>query len=231
MADVSSEHLKRIPIFRELDLPALRALAALARTRSLVPRDVIVQEGEPARGLQVILAGRANVSMTTSDGRSTTIGELGPGEVIGEISLIDGGMPSATVTALAPGQVICIDREPFLELLEREPRVCLGLLSVLAARLRRLTRWADDLAGLPLGARLAKCLIALLAQHGQQTGPQRHRLALKISQHDLASRIGVSRESVNKHLRRLERAGALTHEAGYMVITDLAQLRSAAEGS
>jgi CRP/FNR family cyclic AMP-dependent transcriptional regulator len=230
MASVTLEQLRRIPIFVDLDAETLESLTRLARIRKCAPREIIVYQDEPAAGVQLMTVGRASVSVTTRDGRATTIGELGPGEIIGEISLLDGGTPSATVTAITRTELICIDRQPFLDLLEQKPRMCIGLLAVIAGRLRRLTRWADDLAGLPLPARLAKCLMALLTEHGQQTGPRRVRIGLKISQNDLATRVGGSRESVNKTLRRMERSGVLTQEAGHLVITDLTQLQGAAKG-
>lgn len=108
--------------------------------------------------------------------------------------------------------------------------MAISLLALLAKRLRRLTRWADDLAALPVPSRLAKCLIALAAEHGQQIGPRRVRLGVRLSQQDLGMRIGVTRESINKHLRRWEQAGILLKEAGYLVIIDVDQLRDLADG-
>jgi CRP/FNR family cyclic AMP-dependent transcriptional regulator len=230
VSGVSREDLRRIPLFRDLERGALEAMAAIARVRRCAPRDVLVTEELPADGLYLITRGRASVSIAGRDGSPVTIGELGAGEIIGEISLLDGGTASATVTALTALDLIAIDRDGFLRLLDRHPRVAVSLLPVLAQRLRRLTRWADDLAALPVPSRLAKCLMALMAEHGQQIGPRRVRLAIKLSQQDLGMRIGVTRESINKHMRRWEQAGILLREAGHLVVCDVDKLRSLAAG-
>jgi CRP/FNR family transcriptional regulator, cyclic AMP receptor protein len=230
VSGVDSEDLRRIPLFRDLERGVLESMADMARVRRCAPRDELVTQEVQAEGLYLITRGRASVSVAGRDGAAVTIGELGVGEIIGEISLFDGGTASATVTALTPLDLIAINRDGFLRLLERHPRVAVSLLAVLAKRLRRLTRWADDLAALSASSRLAKCLLALVAEHGQQVGPGRIRLGVRLSQQDLGMRIGVTRESINKHLRRWEQAGILLKEAGHLVIIDIDKLRKLAAG-
>jgi len=228
VAAIDAELLKNIAIFRALDAGALASLASQAWIKSCARRETIVEQGVPAPAVYVVSQGRANVSVVGRDGRTVTIRELGPGEIIGEVSLFDGGPPSATVTALTDVELVVIDRASFTALLEQSPQIAIALLSVLASRLRRITAWADDLAGLPVSARLAKCLLGILAEHGQPTGPNRYRIGERISQQALAERIGVTRESINKHLKRLGRAGIVVQEAGHLVITDRAALEAAA---
>jgi CRP/FNR family transcriptional regulator, cyclic AMP receptor protein len=225
VSGVEIEPLRRIPLFKTLDEEALATLAERARIRHYDPRDAIVEQDVPASAVYIIDRGRAAVSVMARDGRAVTIRELGPGEIIGEVSLLDGGPPSATVTAITRTALIAIDRASFRDLLQQRPRIAVDLLPLLASRLRRLTAWADDLAGLPLPARLAKCLLGIVSEHGQQVGPKRIRIGQKLSQQDLARRLGVTRESVNKHIRRLERNGILEQENGYLVITDIARLQ------
>jgi CRP/FNR family transcriptional regulator len=230
VSGVDVEPLRRIPLFKTLDEEAIATLAARARPRRCAPREAIVEQDVPAGAVYIIDRGRAVVSVMAPDGRAITIRELGPGEIIGEVSLLDGGPPSATVTAITRTELIAIDHASFRELLDQRPRIAVELLPLLASRLRRLTNWADDLAGLPLPARLAKCLLALAAEHGQPVGPKRLRIAQKLSQQDLARRLGVTRESVNKHLRRLERDGVVEQESGYLVLTDIGRLQGEARG-
>ncbi len=229
MTDIELEIVRRIPLFRDLDADTLRMLAGLARLRRCVGGEKIVQQDVPADGVYVIVKGRASVSVAARDGRVLILREIGEAEIIGEVSLLDGGLPSATVAAVTNLELIVIDRQPFLNLLEERPQIAVALLAVLASRLRRLTAWADDLAGLPLGARIAKCLLGLLAAYGQELGPSRLRIGRRLSQEDLASMVGATRESMNKHLGRLERDGILAKESGYLVIVDLARLQLEAQ--
>ena len=228
MAIVEIEVFRKIPLFRNLDDETLSALAALARIRLCDAGETIVEQDLPADAVYVILNGSATVSVSTRDGRSLTLREIGRTEIIGEVSLLDGGLPSATVTAVKKTELISIDRRSFMSLVEERPKIAVALLPVLASRLRRLTAWADDLVGLPLPARVAKCLLGLLAVHGQQLGPSRIRIGERFSQEDLASMVGVTRESINKHLGRFERGGILTKESGYLVVVDSARLQAEA---
>ena len=229
LSGLDAELLRKIPLFRELPQQALESIARLARERVYEPQAVVVQQDEPSDGIYLINAGRLAVSVATGDGRVTTIGQMGPGEIIGEISLLDGGPRSATVVAISESRLVAIDREAFLMLVRNQPSISLALVSVLARRLRALTRWADDIVGLPVPARLAKRLIALVAESGQQTGPHRFRIGVKLSQTDLGTRVGATRESVNKHLRRWEQSRILEQESGHLVILDVERLREIAD--
>jgi CRP/FNR family cyclic AMP-dependent transcriptional regulator len=229
VAIVETELLRKIPLFRSLDDDTVSALAGLARAKRCDAGETIVKQDVPAEAVYVILKGTATVSVSARDGRALTLREIGPTEIIGEVSLLDGGLPSATVTAVTKTDLISIDRQSFMRLLEERPKIAVALLPVLASRLRRLTAWADDLVGLPLSARVAKCLLGLLAVHGQQLGPSRIRIGERFSQDDLASMVGVTRESVNKHLGRFQKMGILTKEAGYLVVVDSAGLHAEAQ--
>jgi CRP/FNR family cyclic AMP-dependent transcriptional regulator len=228
VATVGTEVFRRIPLFRNLDDETLSALAGLARIRCCVAGETIVKQDLAADALYVILNGSATVSVSARDGRSLTLREIGRTEIIGEVSLLDGGLPSATVTAVTKMELVSIDRLAFMKLVEERPRIAVALLPVLASRLRRLTAWADDLVGLPLPARVAKCLLGLLAVHGQQLGPSRIRIGERFSQEDLARMVGVTRESINKHLGRFEKGGILTKESGYLVVVDSVRLQAEA---
>ena len=222
---VGIEVLQRIPLFGNLDADTLSSLARLAHIRRCVAGEKIVQQDVAADAVYVILKGRANVSVPARDGRVLTLREIGHAEIIGEVSLLDGGLPSANVTAVTAVELIGMSRQSFMNLLEERPKIAVALLAILASRLRRLTAWADDLAGLPLSARVAKCLLGLLAAHGQELGPSRVRIGQRFSQEDLARMVGATRESINKHIGRLVREGILAMEAGYLVVVDLARLQ------
>jgi CRP-like cAMP-binding protein len=229
LAAIELEIVRRIPLFRSLDADTLRLLTSLARIRLCAAGEAIVQQDLPADAVYVIVKGRARVSVAARDGRVLTLRDIGEDEIIGEVSLLDGGLPSATVIALTKLELIVVDRQSFMSLLEERPKVAVALLPVLASRLRRLTAWADDLAGLPLSARVAKCLLTLVATHGQELGPSRNRIGRRFSQGDLASMVGATRESINKHLGRLGRDGILVKESGHLVIVDLPRLQLKAQ--
>jgi CRP/FNR family cyclic AMP-dependent transcriptional regulator len=225
LAAIELEIVRRIPLFRDLDADTLCVLAGLAQMRRCLAGEKIVEQDVPADAVYVIVKGHASVSVAARDGRVLILRDIGEDEIIGEVSLLDGGLPSATVTAVTNLELIVVERRSFLKLVEERPQIAVALLPVLASRLRRLTVWTDDLAGLPLSARIAKCLLGLLTVHGQELGPSRSRIGRRFSQEELASMVGATRESMNKHLGRLEREGILAKESGYLVIVDLPRLQ------
>jgi CRP-like cAMP-binding protein len=229
LAAIELEIVRRIPLFRDLDADTLGMVAGLAQLKRFAAGEKIVEQDLPAKAVYVIVKGRASVSVAAHDGRVLTFRDIGEAEIIGEISLLDGGLPSATVTAVTNLELMAVDRQSFLNLVEERPKIAVALLPVLASRLRRLTAWTDDLAALPLSARIAKCLLGLLAAHGQELGPSRSRIGRRFSQEDLASMVGATRESMNKHLARLEREGIVAKESGYLVIIDLPRLQREAQ--
>jgi CRP-like cAMP-binding protein len=174
----------------------------------------------------VLTTGRVRISLVSEDGKEVTLGILGPGEVLGEMSLLDGGECSADATALEDCVMLVIERAQFLRLLRANNGLCLHLLSILSQRLRRSNAALEDMALLDLPARLGRLLLRLSKDYGA-SGGKGTRIELKLSQKDLSTLVGGSREKVNKQLRQWEQEGILGKEGSRMVILrpqDLAPL-------
>ena len=128
----TSEVLRAIPLFAGMTDRSLDSIAELAREASYDPASVIVREGEAGDSFVVIISGGATVEQ---DGR--TLNRLGPGDFLGEIALIDGGVRTATVTATEPIAALVIDRAGFQRLMDEHPVVRHDLVSALTQRLRQ----------------------------------------------------------------------------------------------
>jgi CRP/FNR family transcriptional regulator, cyclic AMP receptor protein len=214
--------LTAVSVFRELEPGLLRQIATLVRPRQCPPREIVVQQGDPGDGLYNINTGYLKVTLAGPTGTSSTLSIMGPGEMFGELSLLDGGARSATVTAITRCELGAI---AFLRLFESRPNLGIALMEVVARRLRRLSERSDDLATLPVPSRLAKQLLQLAGAHAVRVSPRRLRLAVPLSQRELGELVGATRESVNKYLRQWKKIGALEEESGYLVITDLERLQ------
>lgn len=129
---VTDTALRGVPLFSGMTDRALDAVGDLVSQRSFAADEDLTREGEPGDSFLIIRTGAAIVLV---DGRQ--IGELGPGDFLGEISLIDGGPRTATVRATEPIDALVIGRDDFTTLLERHPAVRLELLMALTARIRR----------------------------------------------------------------------------------------------
>lgn len=118
--------------------------------------------------LQLHEVGRLKASAAGADGKEVVFGLMDPGEVIGEIALLDSEPRSATVVAMEDSQLLCLDRRDFLPFLEKHPSVAIELAAVLALRLRRLSEVMEDTLFLALPSRLAKKILDLANAYGRE---------------------------------------------------------------
>ena len=228
MANALINSLSKIWLFNALAKDDLLRLSHLAKTRVYKARETIVTKGDPANEFYVLLRGRAKVTAQGKEGADTAINVMGPGEVFGEVGILDGQPRSATVTTLEECEMAVVDKRAFHGLLASSPPVAIRLLAVLAGRIRELTIRVEDRAFLDVPARLAKQLLWLAGNHGTETNSG-VRIELKLSQQELGDFIGATRESVNKNLRDWARSGFIKQERDCLEILDPDALRSIAE--
>ena len=228
MAPTLIEALGRVWVFQGLSEDELAHLCSLAHTRQYKARETIVEKGEAATEFFVLLSGRAKVAMAGADGSDAAVNVMGPGEVFGEIAILDGQPRSATVTTLEECEMAVVDSQAFNDLLVSSPSIAIKLLAVLAGRVRELTTRLADRSFLDVPARLAKQLLWLARNHGTQ-GESGTRIDLRLSQQELGDLIGATRESVNKYIRDWTRIGVVKQERDYLEVFDLDALRTIAE--
>jgi CRP-like cAMP-binding protein len=219
--------LANVSIFKSLDERALDALVRVTSTRRLGASEVLFRKGEAGRQLYGVLSGRLKVKAAGADGREIVFNVCDPGEVLGEIALLDSNPRSATIEALEPSELLVLDRRDFLPFLERHPRVAIQLAELLAARLRRLTELAEDSVLLALRARLAKKLVSFAQRYGVKT-PEGIRIDLPFSQQELGDMVGTSRESINKQLRAWAEQGLILVRKGRVTLCDAPGLEALA---
>jgi nucleotide-binding universal stress UspA family protein len=136
-AETVAEVLARAPLFAELSLEDLAPLADAARIRTYRDGEVIVREGDAATGCFMIVSGRVEVSQGAASATPMVIATMGPGEVFGEMAVIDEHPRSATVRALEATECVAIRRVDFMEVLRRRPAIAVQLLPVLVRRVRQ----------------------------------------------------------------------------------------------
>jgi CRP/FNR family transcriptional regulator, cyclic AMP receptor protein len=134
-----TDHLKAVPLFQGLSDSALDAVAGLATEVEFTDGQTVTREGELGDSFYVLVAGQLNVSRNDSDVRV-----LGPGDFLGEISLVDGRPRTATTTAVGPVETLVIHRPAFLELMDSFGPVRLGVLMALTDRIRSDERASVD---------------------------------------------------------------------------------------
>lgn len=177
-------------------------LHAAGRRRAYGPGVTLFHEGDDAGPVVVLLSGRVKVSTIGGSGREAIVAVRGPGDLIGELFAIDGGLRSATVTTLEPTEVLLVAGSAFARFLENHLRIALVLLRMVAGRLRYADSQQAQFATHDVVGRVATRLLELGARFGVAEG-ERIEIALPLSQEELAAWTGSSREAVSKALQQL----------------------------
>jgi len=219
---------RRHPLFAHLADADVDQLLRYARIERHKAGRTIFLKGSPGHGMMAVLSGQVRISSPSSEGKEIVLNLIGPGEVFGEIALLDGRERTADAAAMSDCELLVLERRDFVPFLERHPEVCIRLMEVLCARLRRTSEQVEDVLFLELPARLAKTLLRLAKEHGH-AAPGGQMIDLKLSQRELGNLTGATRESVNKQLKEWERDGILRIEGGAIVVTAARRLEALVE--
>jgi CRP-like cAMP-binding protein len=194
--------LGRTVLFSGMSEHELANLAGIARHRSLRTGEVLFDQGDEPDGLYFIVTGILRIYLTAEDGREATINLLEDGEVIGEISLLDGLPRSAGIAALTDSDLIFIPRDPFMQMLGSSTLLARQIILTLCERLRAANAQVDQAIFHDLRHRLLVLLRQLAVLHGTIERDVAV-VDLDLTQGTLAQMLGASREAVNKQLRAL----------------------------
>jgi len=206
--------LSKSLLFGALDDTARRDLAAHVHRKSYDVGEPIFHIGAPGQSLIVILAGTVRVSLPGPRGKAVILADLGVGEVLGEIALLDGKERSADATALTKCDLLVLERRDVVAFLEKRADICLKLLKLMCARLRKSDQRMSDIAFLELSVRLAKLLLDRLGPAGRPGGKSK----LSLSQTELAGMINATRENVNRCLRDWQRQGIVDIDERWIIV-------------
>lgn len=185
-----------------------------------VADEVIFFKGDPTTGMMAVISGCVQIRTVSEEGKQLVLNTMREGEMLGEIGVLDGGARTADAVAIEPTELLTIDRRAFLDLINRNPDFAMTLMEILCSRIRGTSEQAEDLALLDLRKRLAKKLLSL-ADEGKEGG----KAIIGHSQQDLASMVGISRESINKHLGAWAKDGLVAVSRNEIEIVDEQGLR------
>jgi CRP/FNR family cyclic AMP-dependent transcriptional regulator len=205
--------------------PAEQAAFAAAATRSrFAAGAVIVGQGEQTKQVYVVLGGHIKVIAGAAAGHGVMLAVCGPGEVLGELSAIDGRPRSATMTAIDAVDVLLLPASRLQGLCDLHPRIAWSLLEVIAQRLRETDQQRAEYGGGSTMQRVVTLLLDLANRLGRLT-PEGVHIASPFTQQELAETASTSRESMARMLRELREEGVITTGRGYFVIHRMERLR------
>jgi CRP-like cAMP-binding protein len=203
------------------------ALEAVGYRRQWRRGSVIFREASRSEAVIILRAGRVKVASDTASGTEVLLAVRGPGALLGELSAIDGGLMSATVTALEPVTALSVPSPDFERYLLGHARVSFLLMRELTRRLRDADRKRIEFGAYDTTGRVAARLVELAERFGERT-PDGLRINLPLSQDELAGWTGSSREAVTKALRTLREEGWIATGRLHVIVHDLDALRDRA---
>lgn len=216
---MSDDALRSATLFSGLDEEAAESMIASMSTVQLNRGDTLFTEGETGRELFVVTEGKVKLGRTSPDGRESLLAILGPGQVFGELSLLDPGPRSATVTAVTDAALNALSHDALMPLLAEHPAVARAMLNQLAGRLRRTNEVVGDLVFSDVPGRVSKALLDLATRFGRRADDGIH-VNHDLTQEELAQLVGASRETVNKALADFASRGWLRLEPRSVVLLD-----------
>lgn len=213
----------RAPLFAGLSRQAAMALVNQMAPIRLDRGELVFTESEPGDRLYVVREGKVKLVRRSSDGRENLLTVVGPGEMLGELSLFDPGPRTSSAVAVTDTVVLELDRDQLTDWLNQHPSVALHLLQALARRLRRTTEAHADLVFSDVPGRVARALLDLSNRFGEPMDGAVH-VPHDLTQVELAQLVGASRETVNKSLGEFAQRGWLVREPRGVLLLDVERL-------
>ena len=219
-APLPAELLAGTPLFKRIPAEQLSGIASRASSRLMRAGETLFRRGNPGTTMLVIISGRIRIVLPGPAGREHVLRVLHPGEVVGELSLLDGQGRSADAVAETNGSLLVVERRDMLDAMRLNPELALTILTILTERLRATSWMLAAMSFHDAAGRLATILL-MLAQ--EQAGRR-----IDITQTALGERVGATRETVNRKLREWQAAGVIAMEPGRITLLDPAALRDLA---
>src|ERR1700693_3402702 len=198
---------------RAITDPFVRELAALGRLRSYPKNTVFITEGDSSDSVFGVLSGRVKVFLSDTEGHEMILDTQGPGEYVGEMAL-DGNPRSASVMTLEPSTFSVAARDPIREAIRKNPDFALDMISKIIDRARIATSSVKDLALLDVYGRGAGPLLNM----GVDNGEGKLIIPDKLTQQEIAERVGASRDMVSRIFRDLTAGGYISVENRFITI-------------
>jgi CRP/FNR family transcriptional regulator, cyclic AMP receptor protein len=216
--------LRAHPIFRDLDPEAFEQFGRYAKHATLKRGATIFSKGDSGNSLIAVISGTVKISISSPDGRTAILNLIGPGEIFGEVAVLDGQARTADATANTNCEILVVDRREFLPFLQSQPALAMKFIELLCTRLRWTSDQVEQVILQDLPGRLASALIRLTERHKEVHGDR----TIAVTQQEISEMVGMSRESINKQLRAWAQRNWVRLEHGAIVVLDVESLREIA---
>ncbi len=222
--------LIKLPLFNGLEASQVAWLVDRFHYRTFQSSSNVLRAEQPGEVVYIILRGTVKIHIEQADGADVILAFLGPGDILGEMSMLDSAGRSASALTLEETEVLWMDRNSFQECLRKLPEAALNLVRILAERVRLANGLIQALATLDVYGRVARQLLAFADKYGQADSNGGALIPLRLTQGDIADLVGASRKRVNQVMVAFKQHGYVSMSgAGWICVQDRGALAAFAD--
>lgn len=222
--------LAQLPLFRDLTREQLAWVNERLRRTAYPANTTVFSVEQPAEVVYIVYSGTTRIHVEQMSGSDVIIDISGPGDVMGEMAVIEGVGRSASALTLEESVLLWMDRASFMEALRTMPTVSINLIRILSNRLRLANERIQAFAALNVDGRVARHILAYARKYGKQQPNGDLVIPIRLTQSDVAELVGSTRESVNKIMSYLRRRKLISIDRDYRItVHDVNGLKSLAQ--
>lgn len=215
---IDTAELRDFQLFSDLPDHELQTIVGLIRRTTVPAGTLLITAPVPGDAVYFIVSGSVKVQLVSENGVELTIALLGPGEMVGEMSLVTGHGRSANVITREETTLVWLERKGFLKALDLSPGLSRNLVRELSMRLQAANERLQALGTLDVTGRVARQVLELAERYGKPVPGQGIHIPLPVTQGELAEMIAATRERVNQIIVRLKRANILSVDPSSRIV-------------
>ncbi|MDJ0807500.1 MAG: Crp/Fnr family transcriptional regulator [Gammaproteobacteria bacterium] len=213
--DSDTSLLNNVELFTGLDKADLVMLEQHVTVRTYPKHAIVINEGDDANALYVVLSGQVKVFLSNEEGKEIIVNMLGPEEYFGELALLDSSRRSASVMTTEKSKLAFLAKVEFQRVLAEHSEIALNLIRALTGRVRILSENVKNLALLDVYGRVAKTLLGMATEDEGRLIVEK-----RLTQQDIANRVGASREMVARIMKDLVKGGYISVTRSQIIINE-----------
>lgn len=218
------DYIKGIPIFQSLDEGELEAVESILKERVYKKNSIVISEGNHGDSMFVVKSGKVKIYKTDVSGKEIILDIKGENKMFGEVTLFTDISYPATVKTIEDSEIIILENAELEKVVERSPKLALGIIKVLSARLLKSQQKLKELVVDDVYMRTARELLSLAAKYGKENGGYTE-LDLGLTREEIASIVGTSRETVSRVLSRFGSEGSIAIKGRKISIVNKEKLK------
>jgi CRP-like cAMP-binding protein len=226
---MSSELLKRCPLFAGLKEEDLKKIRTLASARQLRKKEILFAEGEEAKGFYVVLSGKIKLYKISPEGKEQILHVVSPPDAFAEAALFVEGSYPAFAEALSDSQLLFFPKRNFVQLIERHPQLSINMIVSLSQYLRKFASLIEELSLKEVSSRIAKYLLDLSFKSARE-GKGTNEVELDLNKSQLASKLGTISETLSRTLAKMRAKGIIDVKKNRILILNRESLEELASG-